>query len=96
MLPEFLPVLPVREPAVKTTPGVLRGHNPVRAFYEQLVGRGKPMKVALVAAACTHDPGLGLGGVSFWSPLRCHQNPAPGGLTLALHERICTDWSVVR
>lgn len=31
--------------------GALRGHNPVRAFYDRLVGRGKPKKVALVAAA---------------------------------------------
>ncbi|MGZ6374722.1 MAG: IS110 family RNA-guided transposase [Ktedonobacterales bacterium] len=31
--------------------GALRGHNPVRTFYDRLVGRGKPKKVALVAAA---------------------------------------------
>ena len=31
--------------------GALRGHNAVRAFYERLVGRGKPKKLALVAAA---------------------------------------------
>jgi len=30
--------------------GALRGANPVRAFYQRLVGRGKPKKVALVAA----------------------------------------------
>ena len=31
--------------------GALRGHNPVRAFYDHLVGRGKAKKLALVAAA---------------------------------------------
>jgi transposase len=31
--------------------GALRGQNPARAFYDRLVGRGKPKKVALVAAA---------------------------------------------
>lgn len=31
--------------------GALRGHNPVRQFYDRLVGRGKPKKLALVAAA---------------------------------------------
>ena len=31
--------------------GALRGHNPVRDFYDRLVGRGKAKKVALVAAA---------------------------------------------
>lgn len=30
--------------------GALRGDNPVRAFYQRLVGRGKAKKVALVAA----------------------------------------------
>lgn len=30
--------------------GALRGHNPVRAFYERLVARGKVKKLALVAA----------------------------------------------
>lgn len=30
--------------------GALRGDNPVRAFYQRLVGRGKPKKLALVAA----------------------------------------------
>jgi transposase len=31
--------------------GGIRGRNPLRAFYERLVGRGKRKKVALVAAA---------------------------------------------
>ena len=31
--------------------GALRGHNPIHAFYQRLVARGKPKKVALVAAA---------------------------------------------
>jgi transposase len=31
--------------------GGVRGDNPLRAFYSRLVGRGKPKKVALVAAA---------------------------------------------
>ena len=31
--------------------GALRGDNPVHAFYQRLVDRGKPKKVALVAAA---------------------------------------------
>jgi len=31
--------------------GGVRGNNPLRAFYERLVGRGKPKKLALVAAA---------------------------------------------
>ncbi len=31
--------------------GGIRGQNPLRAFYERLVGRGKRKKVALVAAA---------------------------------------------
>ena len=31
--------------------GGVRGQNPLRAFYERLVGRGKPKMVALVAAA---------------------------------------------
>jgi transposase len=31
--------------------GALRGANPVRAFYDRLVGRGKAKKLALVAAA---------------------------------------------
>lgn len=31
--------------------GALRGHNPVRNFYDRLVGRGKAKKLALVAAA---------------------------------------------
>lgn len=31
--------------------GALRGVNPVRNFYDQLVGRGKAKKLALVAAA---------------------------------------------
>lgn len=31
--------------------GALRGHNPVRVFYQRLVGRGKAKKLALVAAA---------------------------------------------
>jgi hypothetical protein len=33
------------------TLGGVRGKNPLRAFYERLVGRGKKKKVALVAAA---------------------------------------------
>ena len=36
--------------------GALRGDNPLRTFYQRLVGRGKAKKVALVAAA------LGTGG----------------------------------
>ncbi len=31
--------------------GGVRGHNPLRAFYQQLLGRGKAPKLALVAAA---------------------------------------------
>jgi transposase len=31
--------------------GGVRGHNPLRAFYQALVGRGKAKKLALVAAA---------------------------------------------
>lgn len=31
--------------------GALRGPNAVRRFYDHLVGRGKPKKLALVAAA---------------------------------------------
>lgn len=31
--------------------GALRGHNAICTFYERLVGRGKPKKLALVAAA---------------------------------------------
>lgn len=31
--------------------GGVRGHNPLKAFYQRLVGRGKAKKVALVAAA---------------------------------------------
>jgi transposase len=31
--------------------GALRGNNPIHAFYQRLVARGKPKKVALVAAA---------------------------------------------
>lgn len=31
--------------------GALRGDNPIRAFYQRLVARGKPKKLALVAAA---------------------------------------------
>jgi transposase len=31
--------------------GALRGVNPVRAFYQRLVARGKPKRLALVAAA---------------------------------------------
>jgi transposase len=31
--------------------GALRGRNPLREYYDRLVGRGKPKKVALVAAA---------------------------------------------
>lgn len=31
--------------------GGIRGHNPLRNFYQRLVGRGKPKKVALVAGA---------------------------------------------
>jgi transposase len=31
--------------------GGVKGNNPLRAFYQRLVGRGKPKKVALVAAA---------------------------------------------
>jgi transposase len=31
--------------------GALRGDNPVRAFYQRVVQRGKPKKLALVAAA---------------------------------------------
>ena len=31
--------------------GAIRGHNPLRAFYDRLVGRGKAKKLALVAAA---------------------------------------------
>ena len=31
--------------------GGVRGHNPLRAFYQRLVGRGKAKKLALVAAA---------------------------------------------
>src|SRR4029450_10332587 len=31
--------------------GGTHGHNPLRAFYQRLVGRGKPKKLALVAAA---------------------------------------------
>jgi transposase len=31
--------------------GALRGNNPVRTFYERLVARGKPKKLALIAAA---------------------------------------------
>jgi transposase len=31
--------------------GGVRGNNPLRAFYQRLVGRGKPKMVALVAAA---------------------------------------------
>ena len=31
--------------------GALRGHNPVRSFYDHLVSRGKAKKLALVAAA---------------------------------------------
>lgn len=31
--------------------GALRGANPVHAFYERLVARGKPKKLALIAAA---------------------------------------------
>jgi transposase len=31
--------------------GGVRGHNPLRLFYQRLRGRGKPAKVALVAAA---------------------------------------------
>jgi len=31
--------------------GGVRGHSPLRTFYQRLVGRGKPKKLALVAAA---------------------------------------------
>ena len=31
--------------------GALRGENPLHAFYQRLVDRGKPKKLALVAAA---------------------------------------------
>jgi transposase len=31
--------------------GGIRGHNPLRTFYERLVAKGKPKKVALVACA---------------------------------------------
>lgn len=31
--------------------GGVRGNNPLRTFYQRLVGRGKPKLVALVAAA---------------------------------------------
>ncbi|HEX9106552.1 MAG TPA: IS110 family transposase [Longimicrobiales bacterium] len=31
--------------------GALRGHNPLRTFYDRLVGRGKAKKLAVVAAA---------------------------------------------
>jgi transposase len=31
--------------------GALRGANPVRAFYQRLVDRGKPKQLALIAAA---------------------------------------------
>lgn len=31
--------------------GGIRGHNPLREFYQRLVAAGKPKKVALVAAA---------------------------------------------
>ncbi len=31
--------------------GGIRGHNPLRDFYQRLVGRGKPKKVALVAGS---------------------------------------------
>lgn len=31
--------------------GALRGANPVHAFYQRLIDRGKPKKLALVAAA---------------------------------------------
>ncbi len=31
--------------------GGVKGNNPLRAFYQRLVGRGKPKKLALVAAA---------------------------------------------
>jgi len=31
--------------------GALRGHNPLHAFYDRLVGRGKAKKLALVAAS---------------------------------------------
>jgi transposase len=31
--------------------GGVRGQNPLRAFYQRLVGRGKKKKLALVAAA---------------------------------------------
>lgn len=31
--------------------GGVRGNNPLKSFYQRLVGRGKAKKVALVAAA---------------------------------------------
>jgi transposase len=31
--------------------GALRGDNPIRTFYQRLVARGKPKRLALVAAA---------------------------------------------
>ena len=33
--------------------GAVRGDNPLHAFYQRLVDRGKPKKVALLAAART-------------------------------------------
>ena len=41
----------VRRRLFMGTLGGIRGRNPLRAFYERLVGRGKKKKVALVAAA---------------------------------------------
>ena len=40
----------VRRRLFMGTLGGIRGRNPLRGFYERLVGRGKKKKVALVAA----------------------------------------------
>jgi transposase len=42
---------PLRSRLYVGTLGGVGGNNPLRAFYQRLVGRGKPKKLALVAAA---------------------------------------------
>ncbi len=42
---------PLRSCLYMSALGGVNGDNPVRAFYQRLVGRGKPKKVALVAAS---------------------------------------------
>jgi Transposase IS116/IS110/IS902 family len=64
--------------------GALRGDNPVYAFYQRLVARGKPRQAEATGLdRCrTQAARVGLGRVHLGGALRCDENGQAGRLTL--------------